>query len=121
MFAGAVCRHFWVDEDRVEDVKIAVSEACTNAVKAHQAAGIADPVVVRAHFDGALLSFEVSDVGHGFEPSAEDAPDLTGLQEGSLGLTLIHALFENAYVVSGERGTTVRFSLPGSHPAEDQI
>ncbi len=34
-------------EEAVDDLKIAVSEACANAVLAHEEAGVSDPVAVR--------------------------------------------------------------------------
>ncbi len=46
LFAGAAARYYGCDEDVVQDVKIAVSEACTNAVKAHADALISAPIRV---------------------------------------------------------------------------
>jgi serine/threonine-protein kinase RsbW len=117
MFAGSVARHFWVDEERVDDIKIAVSEACTYAVKAHQTGGITEPVRVRATAEPSLLTFEVIDLGKESDHSAREDDEL---EEDSLGLALIHALFEISSIESGADGTTVRFSIPiERHKLED--
>lgn len=118
LFSASVARHFWIDEEQVEDLKIAVSEACTNSVKAHQSAGIGEPIriVVRAR-EGSLF-YEVVDVGSGIDlrvvdgVEADTATPVQGLYEGSLGLILIKAIFPEAEILRNpDRGTTVRFAL----------
>ena len=52
-------RHAGFDEDRVDDLRIAVSEACTSAVLAHEEAGSADPVVVRWSDEDARLVIDI--------------------------------------------------------------
>ena len=39
VFASTIARAFGCEEELIDDVKIAISEACTNAVKAHERAG----------------------------------------------------------------------------------
>lgn len=118
LFSASVARHFWIGEEQVEDLKIVVSEACTNSVKAHQGAGIGEPVriVVRVR-DGSLL-YEVIDEGPGIDLGVVDgvatdaATPAQGLYEGSLGLILIRAIFPDAEILRNSgRGTTVRFAL----------
>lgn len=100
LFAAAAARHFSVADERVEDLKVAISEACTNAFRAHADAGISDPVRVIATAEASGVRFSVVDAGPGFEPRAPDAGDdytpPGGIFEGSLGLTLIHSLFPDA-------------------------
>ncbi len=119
MFAGSVARHFGCAEDVVEDVKVAVSEACTNSVKAHRDRGNSDPVELRARFDDEGITIEVVDAGGGFDSELHHAivegaaTPAGGLYEGSLGLTLIRALFPRTEIVrNGDHGTTVRFVVP---------
>lgn len=117
LFVGAVARHYAVDEDAVGDLKVAVSEAVTNAIKAHEEVG-RDHVAVRVRVvcDDQSCRVEVRDEGPGFQPPppvSEGAitPPL-GLYEGSLGLLLIRTLFPEAEIVAGEKGgTTVRFAV----------
>jgi len=121
MFAGSVARHYGCEEDVVEDVKVAVSEACTNSVKAHHDSGTTDPIELRARAVNGELIFEIIDWGkgidHALQASVEEgvATPAAGLYEGSLGLTLIRALFPGAEIARNEeRGTTVRFAVPAS-------
>lgn len=115
MFAASIARHFECPEEVVEDVKIAISEACTNAVKAHRDASIVEPIVLNVRGAGQTLAFELVDNGPGFEllaPHAETITPVAGLYEGSLGLSLIRALFPGAEIVrNAERGMTVRFTV----------
>ena len=43
---ASLARSAGFDEERVDDIRIAVSEACTNAVLAHEESGIQDPITV---------------------------------------------------------------------------
>jgi serine/threonine-protein kinase RsbW len=119
MFAGSVARHYGADEDVVEDVKVAVSEACTNSVKAHHDSGTAEPIELRAHEQNGDLTFQIVDSGKGIDTELQDAVQqgaatpAAGLYEGSLGLTLIRSLFPGAEILrNDDRGTTVRFVVP---------
>jgi serine/threonine-protein kinase RsbW len=115
LFAAAAARHFAIDEERVEDLKVAISEAATNAIKAHADAGVDDPITVVASAEPAGVRFTVIDAGRGFDPvEAEASSDYTppaGLNEGTLGLALITALFPSSAIRRNEqRGMTV--SIP---------
>jgi serine/threonine-protein kinase RsbW len=117
MFAASVARHFGCDEGTVEDVKVAISEACTNAVKAHEGAGIQDPVRIVATAEPMGLRFEVMDDGEGVDLAAVTSDSAAtppgGLYEGSLGLVLIRSLFGSLDIGrNGERGTRIRFVAP---------
>lgn len=89
-FVGALGRqHGCADED-IEDLRLAVSEACAQALEE----GIADAgIVVRAARDGPRLIVEVSPCGrfHGSDRPLADAP-ATGAQRRAL----ISALFPDA-------------------------
>jgi serine/threonine-protein kinase RsbW len=119
MFAASVARHMRCEEGSIEDVKIAISEACTNSVKAHRDSETNEPIQLLAHLEGEAVVFEIVDVGpgidvvlHAAETDATSTP-ASGLYEGSLGLTLIRSLFPDAEILRNEdRGTTVRFSVP---------
>ncbi|MGH2813460.1 MAG: ATP-binding protein, partial [Actinomycetota bacterium] len=104
LFAAAVARHFGADEERVEDLKVAISEAATNSIKAHRDAGIPDHVGVRAESSPGSIRFSVVDAGPGFtapetpmDPANPSTPP-TGLFEGSLGLTVIQSLFPSVSI-----------------------
>jgi serine/threonine-protein kinase RsbW len=113
LFAAATARHYGIGEEDVEDLKVAVSEAVTNAIRAHADAAVGDPISIVASADGSAVRFDVIDAGAGFDPAerASDSADYTppgGLIEGTLGLVVISALFPNAAIVSNpDHGMTV--------------
>lgn len=128
MFAGSVARHFGCDEDVVEDVKVAVSEACTNSVKAHRDRRNSEPIELVARLDDGRITFEVVDAGGGIDTSLQKAisesaaTPAAGLYEGSLGLMLIRSLFPGTEIVrNGDRGTTVRFVAAAGLGDGDEI
>lgn len=116
LFAGAAARYYGCDEDSVQDVKIAVSEACTNAIKAHGNALVHAPVRIIVRSDDDRVGFEVIDAGGGFDHKSngeERTTDADALLESGIGLQIIQALFPDTHVgPNGEGGTTVRFSVP---------
>lgn len=106
------------DEERIEDLRIIVSEAATNAIEAASAAG-GDPaptVVVECRLGPTHLEVVVRDSGSGFDPGAvtvvPPASDPERLRyERGLGLPLIRALADEVDIASGPEGTTVRVAL----------
>ncbi|MGH2727609.1 MAG: ATP-binding protein [Actinomycetota bacterium] len=117
LFAAAVARHFGADENRVEDLKVAISEAATNSIKAHRGAGVSEPIRISADSEADGIRFTVRDAGDGFPigPGPEFRDSVTpvpGLFEGSLGLTLIRSLFPDVEITANEdRGMNVSFVL----------
>lgn len=125
LFASAVARHFGIDEDRVEDLKVAISEATTNSINAHRRADVTDPVRIAAASEGEGVRFSVIDAGPGFSTEnmlADMRSEVTpahGLFEGSLGLTLIRTLFPGVEIIqNADRGMTVTFVLEMTEPVE---
>ncbi|MDP8978062.1 MAG: ATP-binding protein [Actinomycetota bacterium] len=105
----AAARLAGMADERVEDLRIAVSEATTNAMVAHNRDGHGAPVVLS--FGPTRTSFEVTiaDAGAGFEPQPPEAlDDRDPLQEGGLGVTLIRGLADS---VSFERGEGMRVNM----------
>ena len=110
MFASTLARHFEIDEDVVEDIKLAISEACKRALAAEdQARGVS---VTAASDDGRLV-FEVSQ-GELAPVAEEDTPTPSNEQlAAGLSLELIAALFEDAELATDAGGKpVVRFSVP---------
>ncbi len=115
-FAASLARHFRAEEDQVQDVKVAISEAWSNAIKAHRSSGVDEPIqlAVRRRPDG--LWFEVADSGSGLGPEHEariPGADSAELPEAGVGLLIIRSLFPAAEVVrNASGGVTLRFCLP---------
>jgi anti-sigma regulatory factor (Ser/Thr protein kinase) len=97
-------RQAGMDDERVEDLKIAVSEAVTNAIL--HAFRDRDPgdVLVSGRVDRGRLIIAVGDNGTGMRPNLES----TGL---GLGISLITKLASDVRFDSTERGTTVSMSF----------
>jgi anti-sigma regulatory factor (Ser/Thr protein kinase) len=106
IFAGALARQFGCDEDSVLDVKIAVSEACTDAVTSD---GGSNPVRIVVQDRGSELVYDVSDAEKDPEVQFESRP--APKEDIVMGVALIGALFPGAEISKGDKGTHVRFRL----------
>jgi len=103
-------------DERIDDLKIAVSEACTNAIEAYGGVDTVDRVLVRfrAHHDH--LEVDVEDRGEGFDPSTlpdhqpVTDPDRLKFERG-LGIPLIRALVDEVEFSSSGGGTAVRIVM----------
>src|SRR5947209_13160294 len=83
-----------LSDDRIDDLKIAVSEACSNAIEAHDAVAIEERVLVRCRADDRMLEVWIEDRGRGFDPSTlPEHPPVTDPErlkfERGLGIPLI--------------------------------
>jgi len=94
----------------VDDIKVAVSEACTNAIDHafRDAEGVPPTICVQCHPLEAAIRIEVSDEGCGFDPAAAGVADKSADpdKQGGLGLYLIHKLMHETEVVSRPGGGT---------------
>jgi anti-sigma regulatory factor (Ser/Thr protein kinase) len=104
-----------LSDQTLADIKLAVTEACTNVVVHAYPAG-EGPLIVHADVDpGAhLLTVVISDEGRGIVPRA-DSPGL------GLGLPLIATLADSLELDSPEDGPTevrMTFTLNGTGPSE---
>ncbi len=95
--------------ERIEDMKVALAEACNNAIQHAYKNGLAPQkeVVVRFTMHAKNLTMEVEDQGSGFDSKKEiQQPDVT--REGGLGLFLIRSLVDELQMLSTEKkGTRV--------------
>ena len=91
--------------DDIDDLKLAVGEACANAIE-HAAEGDID-IICTMEPDQLVLS--VKDCGIGFDPGAPRVEPVDEPPVGGLGLILIQALMDDVQIHSDpERGTEVR-------------
>jgi serine/threonine-protein kinase RsbW len=93
----AAARLAGMDPERVEDLRIAVSEATANAVFAHRREGRDDPVTLRfGATEDHQFAVTVVDSGPGFDPIAPAAVGRRDWQdESGLGVTLIRGLADD--------------------------
>jgi serine/threonine-protein kinase RsbW len=94
MVVCSAARQAGMTEEKVEDLRIAVSEATTNAIVAHRREGKEEPVTLRFGEDGGgRFGVTVVDAGPGFEPVEPSAiHDRDWSLESGLGVTLIRGL-----------------------------
>lgn len=104
IFAAAVARQAGVPEEQVDDLKLAISEACAVGVR-DEGEGT---IVVHADVDGAEVAFEI--VGEDIPPPPAD--DLVATPESfrrTMGYDVIRSLFPEAAFLS-ETGS-IRFGV----------
>jgi serine/threonine-protein kinase RsbW len=103
-------------DDRLDDLKLAVSEACTNAIEAHVDRAVDDRVMVRWSERGDRLEVRIEDRGAGFDPSQlPEHPPVTDPErlnfERGLGIPLIRTLVDDVAFDPSESGTSVRITM----------
>lgn len=112
-------RQAGMDPGRVEDLKIAVSEATTNAIMAHRQQGSPEPVVLLFGPREDAFNVAITDAGPGFEPtSPQTAENLDWSAEGGLGVTLIRGLADTVEFVR-EAGMRVQMRFRVGFAPED--
>jgi serine/threonine-protein kinase RsbW len=94
-----------LSQELLGDLKLALTEACTNSVR--HAYGDGDglvEIVYELHAD--RLVVEVSDHGEGFQPPTRPAKAFSedGLTEGGLGIAIIQALADEFEISEGAQG-----------------
>ena len=110
MFACSLARHFEMEEETVEDLTLAISEACTRALAAESTNG---SIFLSVAWHEGRLVFEVQQ-GDLRAPAATDTPTPSHeAMAAGLSLELVTALFQDAELAVDERGQPVlRFSIP---------
>ena len=93
--------------DDIEDLKVAISEACTNAIK-HS---LDERFIIIYSIIENGLTIEVIDNGKGYDRSSVSEPDINNLKEGGMGLFIIEALMDEVTVESQEgKGTSIKMT-----------
>jgi serine/threonine-protein kinase RsbW len=135
LVATAVARRSGVDEALLDEVRLAVGEACSRAVEAHRRHCPAEPVKIEMTDQGERFVVVVSDHaptstvppagtnGHGV---SQDAPaGIASVVQGAadagipagFGLAVISGLADDVRVSSTSSGVSVRMSWPSAAPA----
>ena len=105
-----------LSRERVEDFKVAVSEATTNAIEAHARACRDESIRIRCTVTNDRLEFHVSDRGYGFYPDQiqvlpePDDPSRLNFERG-LGIYLMRILSDKVEIQSGPDGTEVYLAI----------
>ena len=104
-FAAAAADDFGLDEEARYNVRLAMSEAVTNAIR-HGSSSDRDPIVIVALSQGDSLIFEVRDTGR-FRPRIAREGNMP---ERGRGLEFMRLLMDEVDVEPGVGGTCVRFA-----------
>ncbi|MCL6673519.1 ATP-binding protein [Streptomyces sp. NPDC101209] len=119
LVAAAVARRAGVDEAVLDEVRLAVGEACSRAVGLHQSAGITSPVQVKLVEEEKQFSIEVGDEAPRATPG-DRAPGAVGddveTEEDEMGLAVISGLVDDVEVRAGEHGGSIRMTWPTTPP-----
>ena len=103
---GALLKPLAVPDGAVEDLQLALTEACANAiVHAEGTRHCRVSVLV----DAGRCTVRVADHGPGFSLSAVQADEPEPLSESGRGLHVVEAVADELSVESGEDGVVVRF------------
>ena len=115
-----LCDANGVNGETVADLKLAVTEACSNSVR-HAYGNTSGMVTVRYELDASSLFVEVADAGQGFafdrplpeiqEPASLESLD--DLREDEMGLAIIQSLVDELDIgaASNGRGTRIAFRM----------
>jgi serine/threonine-protein kinase RsbW len=132
LVATAVARRSGVDEALLDEVRLAVGEACSRAVEAHRQHCPAEPVRIEMSDQGERFTVAVSDHAPASSPSAgANGASVTGPVNGGapavaiyddsvpagFGLAVISGLADDVHVSTTSSGMTVTMSWPSAAPA----
>jgi len=114
--ACAIAEAMKMSPDKIDEVRMAVVEACINAIE-HSAAGDGSlhlTFTVLGQKEPEILRITVRDFGVGFDPENLVQPNieekLKAVNKRGWGLKIIEGLMDEVDVVSGSRGTSVIMS-----------
>ncbi|WEO96178.1 ATP-binding protein [Streptomyces sp. FXJ1.172] len=118
LVAAAVARRAGVDEAVLDEVRLAVGEACSRAVGLHQSSGIAAPVKVALIEEEKQFSIEVGDEApHAVPDTPGAAQDVEPeVEEDEMGLAVISGLVDDVEVSTGQDGGLIRMTWPTTPP-----
>lgn len=117
LVAAAVARRAGVDEAVLDEVRLAVGEACSRAVGLHRSHGLTAPVRVVLSEEEKAFSIEVGDEVPGSGASAAGGrADDEAEGEDEMGLAVISGLVDDMEVSSSEEGGVIRMSWPAAPP-----
>ncbi|WP_329021685.1 ATP-binding protein [Streptomyces sp. NBC_00690] len=119
LVAAAVARRAGVDEAVLDEVRLAVGEACSRAVGLHRSHGVDAPIRVVLTDEEKAFSIEVGDEVP--LPGTSGPPDASGAARGvdedadgedEMGLAVIRGLVDDMDVSSSDVGGVIRMNWP---------
>jgi serine/threonine-protein kinase RsbW len=123
LVATAVARRSGVDESLLDEVRLAVGEACSRAVAGHQLYCPAEPVRLALTDAAGRFEVEVTDncapgarrsAGQATSSGAGAGPDNNGSLPAGLGIAVIESLADDVQISETAAGTSIRMSWPSA-------
>ena len=101
-----------LEDDVVADLKLALTEACSNSVRHAYHEGRDGVVEIRYTLGHDRIVVEVADDGDGFDPGVLVPAPEDDLDEGGLGIAIIRALTDELDIAAGPdgHGSRLRFT-----------
>jgi len=93
-----------VSDETLHDLKLALTEACTNSVRHAYEGGRVGNVEIVYELEPDRLVVEVGDEGAGFELAEKQNGSEGDLEEGGLGIAIIRALADEVEIGPREQG-----------------
>ena len=122
--AASVAALMGFSDDRIEDLKTAVAEACINAIEHGNRLDASQTILVVLSIDENTLEVKVVDRGHGAGKTSVRVPNIDRKMHGEedprgMGMFLIQSLVDEAEWVSDKRGGSyarlaIHLDKPGS-------
>ncbi|GII53691.1 anti-sigma regulatory factor [Planotetraspora thailandica] len=117
LVATAIARRTGVAEAILDEVRLAVGEACSRAVEAHRLHCPGEPVRIELRDDAGRFEVTVTDSA----PSEEPKPYIVDMDDMSvpdemaeLGVAVIAGLADDVEVQPGPKGMRIRMSWPAA-------
>lgn len=107
---ASLARTAGMDEERVDELKIAVSEACTNALAANEEAGSGEALQIRWTQAETSVIVEVEDrAGNPDRPNLEDSQGFS--TRHAMAVALLQSLADEYQTSQGDDGSVTRMSF----------
>ena len=104
---SAISNTIGFNVEEIEDIKIALSEACANAIRHSQK----DTFSLHFELEPGKLTIQVSDQGVGFDTNEVKEPVIEEMKESGLGFFIIESLMDEVTIDSEVgKGTKIRMS-----------
>lgn len=100
---AAIASRIGFDVEKIEDMKVAVAEACTNAIVHGCGCGQESKFNIDFVLTGEKITISVYDEGVGCQVDNIQEPDLSKPKEGGLGIFIIKSLMDDVEIKS-EKG-----------------
>ena len=91
--------------EEIDDIKVAVGEACNNAVM--HGAGEGSEYEIKFMPGEGKIEIHVKDQGSGFDENEYEEPDLDNLKGNGLGIYIIKSLMDEVEIIGSDQSGTV--------------